>query len=258
MLVRSQYITIACFIALFLVLHFGCDTKSKEHKAVEKSRAQNFEHVSIQRVINEAQDKLPVNAKTALMQMQEQLARADSDSAKVNLHKSMASLWFANEEPLISGHHAEQIAQIEKSAESWNIAGTTYSIAAQRSDDDLQRQHAQKKSRAALENAISMDSENIDSKINLALSYVESEAPMRGIMMLKDLNTEHPENIPVLMQLGKLSIRSGQMDKAVERLTKVIELRPTFKEAHCLLAEVYTRKGDTELASKEKAFCDKK
>ena len=256
MLVRSQYIAIACFLGLFVVLHFGCDTKSKEHKAVEKSRAQNFEHISIDRVIAEAKQNLPVNAKTALMQMNEQLSRADSDSTKVNLHKSLASLWFANEEPLISGHHAEQIAKIENSAESWNIAGTTYSIAAQRAEADLQRQHAQKKSREALENAISMDSDNINSKINLALSYVESEAPMRGIMMLKDLNEEHPENTSVLMHLGKLSIRSGQMDKAVERLTKVIELRPTFKEAHCLLADVYTQKGEIELAKKEKAFCD--
>lgn len=258
MFVRSQYIAIACFLGLFVVLHFGCDTKSTEHKAVEKSRAQNFEHISITRVINEAKQKLPTNAKTALMQMQEQLSRADSDSTKVNLHKSMASLWFANEEPLISGHHAEQIALLENTAESWNIAGTTYSIAAQRLEDDQQRQHANKKSRATLENAISMDSENLDSKINLALSYVESEAPMRGIMMLKDLNEQHPENIPVLMQLGKLSIRSGQMDKAVDRFTKVIDLRPTFREAHCLLADIYAQKGDLELAKKEKAFCDTK
>ena len=44
---KAQLGTIAGFFALFLVLHFGCDTKSNEHKAVEKSRAQNFEHISI-------------------------------------------------------------------------------------------------------------------------------------------------------------------------------------------------------------------
>ena len=256
---RSQKLSLGLFIGLFLVLYFGCDTKSKEHKLGEKSRVQNFERINIDRLLRDSRPKLPVDAKTALMDMEQVLSRAETDSLKVQTMKSMASLWYANEQPLISGFYAEKIAEVETSAKAWNIAGTTYSLAAKRVKDDNERLHAIDRSRVALEKALSIDPESIDSKINLALSYVDApleDAPMKGVLMLVDLNKQEPENIPVLMQLGRLSLKTGQIDKAVARLTKVIELRPAFRPAHCLLAEVYQKKGDTALAQKEQNICD--
>ena len=261
MLSREQVLTITFFIVLFLVLYMGCDTKSPTHKLEEKSRAQNFELISMDRLEKEAIADLPISPKTALMDMRQVMQRADSDSIKVKTLKSMASLWYANGQPLISGHYAEKVAEIEQTPEAWNIAGTTYSIAMQQSaPESNEKEHAVNKSRQVLENALSMSPENINTKINLALTYVEApleDNPMKGILMLVGLNKEHPENTSVLFQLGRLSIQTGQFDKAVARLTKVVELRPTFLEAHCLLAEAYKGQGQTQLAKKELDICNK-
>ena len=256
---RNQLLSLGFFLALFLVLYLGCDTKSKEHKLGEKSRVQNFERINIDRLLRDGRPALPVDAKTALMDMEQVLSRAETDSLKVKTMKSMASLWYANKQPLISGFYAEKIAEVETTAQAWNIAGTTYSLAAKQLKDENERLHAIDKSREALENALSIDPASVDSKINLALTYVDAhleDNPMKGNLMLVQLNKEQPENVPVLMQLGRLSLKTGQIDKAVARLTKVIELRPSFRQAHCLLAEVYQKKGDTGLAQKEQNICD--
>jgi len=258
---REQVLSIAFFTILFLVLYLGCDTKSQTQKLEEKSRAQNFELISIDRVEKEASEELPVSAKTALLEMRQVMQRAETDSVKVRTLKSMASLWYAQGHPLISGHYAEQVAEIEQTTEAWNIAGTTYSIAMQKeTEGSNEKEHAISKSRKTLENALSLSPDNVETKINLALTYVEApleDNPMKGVLMLVGMSKEHPENPSVLFQLGRLSIKTGQFDKAVARLTKVIELRPTFREAHCLLAEAYRGKGQDDLAKQELDICNK-
>jgi len=255
---RNQLLSIAFFTALFLVLYFGCDTKSKENKALEKSRAQNLELVSIDRIVHESRDKLSARAQSELISIEQSVKTDAPDSIKLNQYKSLASLWYSEGYPLISGHFAELIAKIQNNEESWSICGTTYAIAGQRLEDQNQKQHAIQKSRSALENALSFDSENVNNKINLALSYVDAPDetnPMKGILMLIDLNKKFPDNTSVLFQLGRLALGTNQLDKAVERLSRVVELDPNNREAHCLLAETFEKKGEMSLAKQALEYC---
>jgi len=255
---RNQLLSIGFFTALFLVLYLGCDTKSKENKALEKSRAQNLELISVDRLIHESRDNISAMSRSEMMTLEQTAKADDSDSTKLNVYRSLASLWYKEGYPLISGHFAEKIAEIQKNESSWSIAGTTYAIAAQRADDANQKQHAIQKSRSALENALSFDSENIDNKINLALSYVDAPDetnPMKGILMLIELNKKFPDNTSVLFQLGRLALGTNQLDKAVERLSRVVELEPNNREAYCLLAETYEKKGNKAAATQALKFC---
>ena len=209
--------------------------------------------------MNEGITKVNPSARIEINQYTEKLKNTELDSQKVDYLKSLASIWYAESIPLLSGHYAEQIADIKKDALSWSIAGTTYSIAAQRSTDDQERQYSIGKSRLAFENSLSIDPKDIDNKINLALTYVEApleDNPMKGILMLRDLNVANPENVPVIMQLARLSIQTGQYDKAVDRLEKVIELRPNFRDAFCMLAEVMRQKDDMTSAAQYQLKCD--
>ncbi len=256
---KAQIFAVGLFIGLTVLLYFGCDTKSSEHRTIEKSRAQKFELINVNRLVSESMDKIPGANRNDIMQLNGQLKLAETDSEKSEIYQKLASLWYASDKPLISGHYAEQIAQIENTDESWRIAGTTYSIAFQRSKEDNEKKHALMKSRAAFETAISMDAENIESQINLALTYVDApleDNPMKGILMLLDLNKAHPEDVSVLMQLGRLSMKTGQFQKAVDRFKKVIELRPSFAQANCLLADAYQANGQSALALEQKKLCD--
>lgn len=257
---RSQLGAVIFFLALFAVLYFACETKSPDQKALEKSRAMKMEIINIERIKSEAVSELEGPAKIRVLELGEKLkANENKDSLYVEDLKSMASIWYAAGNPLISAHYADQIAQIENNAGAWQIAGTSYLLAAQRLDDEKEKQYAIQKSRTALENALSFDPENIENRINLALSFVEmpvEDNPMKGILMLVELNKQHPDNIPVLIQLGRLALGTNQLDKAVERMSKVLELDPQNTQAHCYLAEIYSKQGEMEKAEKERVLCD--
>ena len=139
------------------------------------------------------------------------------------------------------------------------LCGTSFAIASKSIENEDQFKYAIQNSRQAYENAISLDSENLDNRINLALSFVDfpiEENPMKGVLMLIDLNKENPDNPAVLFQLGRLALGTNQLEKAVERLEKVIELDFQNKEAHCLLAETYQKLGDQNKALKELEICN--
>ncbi len=78
-------------------------------------------------------------------------------------------------------------------------------------------------------------------KINQAISMVQSgENPMQGIMMLRDILKEEPDNIKVLYQLGLFSIQSNQLEKAVGRFEEVTQLNnPEYKDAWFYLGQCY-------------------
>ena len=65
--------------------------------------------------------------------------------------------------------------------------------------------------------------------INEALLLVRGEAPMQGILMLRDLAEKEPNNIDAQWHLGELSVESGQFEKAIMRFSKVVELDNTEK-----------------------------
>lgn len=178
---------------------------------------------------------------------------------KIEGTKSLASFWYSVRQPLISGHFAEKIANSTNKEDSWSIAGTTLSLAAQQATNDTLKNYAINKARKAYETALSINSDNVDNKINLALSYVDvmdKTNPMKGILMLRDLSTEYPENPSVLFQLGRLALGTNQLDKAVERLSKAVELKPDFKSAYCLLAESLSKLGEKGKAAEAQIKCD--
>lgn len=57
-----------------------------------------------------------------------------------------------------------------------------------------------------------------------AVTLVNGSDPMRGIMMLRQIVEEEPENAEAHWHLGLFSVQSGQMDKALERFKKVRDL----------------------------------
>lgn len=65
-----------------------------------------------------------------------------------------------------------------------------------------------------------------------AVALVQGEDPMRGIMMLREVLQEDPDNVEAHWHLGLFSIQSGQYDKALERFKKVRELDEEARNNH--------------------------
>jgi tetratricopeptide (TPR) repeat protein len=256
---KLQLTVVLSSVLLLLGLYFGCETKPKQQKLLEKSRALVSESTDISILLEEAKQTMRP-AQIAPVEMQEQLiAQATDDSLRIEANKRLSGLWYELDQPAIAGYYAQQVAELSNSDESWSIAGTTYIICLQKASADKVRSFCAGRAVQAFENAISLAPDNIAHRINLALCYVENpppgQPPMQGINMLRELNVKYPDNVLVLNQLARLAIRTGQYDKAIERLEKALKAEPDNPNANCLMAQALEGTGQTQKASAFAAKC---
>ncbi|GAB4202181.1 MAG: hypothetical protein Fur0023_07740 [Bacteroidia bacterium] len=93
--------------------------------------------------------------------------------------------------------------------------------------------------------AISLNEKNTDAKIMLASCYIQTKNPMLGIKMLKEIEKTDSNNVLLQMQLAEFSVRSNQLDKAIQRYTKALQLDSNKTEIYAYLSELYLQKKDT-------------
>lgn len=251
-------IALALGLVLFSILYFGFDTKPKEQKALEKSRAAKLEATGIQNILNSAKAALSKEQMTMLDALNHDALGAETDSAKVAAFKSLSSGWYEAGYPIISGHYAEEVAKIDDDVDAWSMAGTTYIIGMRGAQEQDERSFARSRALKALWNVLDRDPENVSAQINMALVYVEApdENPMQGILMLRELNEKYPDKVNVLNQLGRLAIQTNQSEKALQRLTTALKLEPANKNTICLLAMAYQQAGDKAKAAEFKEKCE--
>ena len=84
-----------------------------------------------------------------------------------------------------------------------------------------------------------------DTKIQLAIEKVKGQNPMEGIMMLKEIVDQDPENVEALFYLGMFSMESDQFEKAVVRFQSILSIDSSFIIAHRYLGESLLAIGDT-------------
>lgn len=89
---------------------------------------------------------------------------------------------------------------------------------------------------------------NLDVKASMAMTYVTSENPMQGIMLLREVLEADPRNEHAIFNLGLLSMQSGQFDKAEERFKKLISINPNHLQGRFYLAVSYLEHGHKEEA----------
>ncbi len=235
------------------------DTKPKEIKLAEKSRATTIETTNIQNLLQEARNELRADEQGIMDAMYMRVESAASDSVKIQGYKDLSSAWYQRSYYGIAGYYAEEVAKLVNDELAWSIAGTTFARGISAGRSDKVKDFSAARARRAFENAISINPENLNHKINLAVTYAErpiSSDPMKGVLMLLDLNKQYPENVALLYQLARFGRQTGQYDKAIERLKTALNIEPDNKRVICLLAEIYTEIGDDASAAEYLNLCD--
>jgi len=70
---------------------------------------------------------------------------------------------------------------------------------------------------------------------------------MKGIQLLLELNRSNPENVSILYYLARFGMRTGQYEKARERLEKALSLDPAQRRLHCLMADLLLETHQSEV-----------
>ncbi|MCB0579458.1 MAG: tetratricopeptide repeat protein [Phaeodactylibacter sp.] len=248
---KLQWAVIASAVGMFFLIYLGCETTPENIKALEKSRALAAESTDINTLLQDARSTLDNRASGSILALETELEKTPADSARAEVFKRLASKWYELGHPAISGYYAQQVAELAGGEEAWSIAGTTYTICVQQSQEQKTRDFCTGRAVQAFENAISLNPQETAHQVNLALAYASNpppDNPMKGILMLRDLNQKDPDNVLVLNTLARLAIQTGQYPRAVERLERALSLEPDNSNTICLLAEAYRGSGETEKA----------
>ncbi len=255
---KLQSILIMMGLGLFSLLYFGLNTKPKEFNSIERNRALSTQNTDISNLIRDVQSTLSPNQAALLIALEKEIETASSDSLKVELFKQLSGKWYEYGQPHIAGFYAEQIALIDNTVNAWSITGTSFAATFKGKFEEKVKDYSMDKAVSAFENAISLDPKDMQSKVNLALCYVErppQENVMKGILMLLDYDKQYPDDPLVLFNLGRLGLQTGQYEKSIERLTKVIKIAPENTSAYCLLSKAYEGLGDMVQAASYRKQC---
>jgi len=256
---REQILYVAGAVLLTAVLYFGFSTKPSSQKVLEKSRALSAREFDIPSLEKEAISGLKPDEKTYLETLESQAGHVDQDSQKVSLLKELSGFWYSHQEHLLAGMYAMQVAEIENTAESWSIAGASLAAVLQQKElEEKKLGFARDEAVQCFENAISLEPKVIEHRINQALCYIEvpmQDMPMKGVQMLAGLATSFPESSLPPYHLARLAVRTGQYEKAAERIEQAMALEPKNSRFACLAVDIYKALNQADKVEKLNAVC---
>ncbi len=257
---REQIYYILGAIILVAILFLGFSTKPSTQKALEKSRVLNTQKFDIQVLQEEAKKDLSKDEITYIEALTAQEQFAGADSTKIRILKELSGYWFQLKRPLMAGYYARQVAELEQSATSWSIAGTTFASALANTEiEEKNRILSRDQAIESFENAISLEPDVIEHRVNQALCYIETPdvaQPMKGVQMLASLATNYPGSAIPAYHLARLAVKTGQLEKAEERIDQALNIDSTNTRAACLAIDIYTAVGKPDKARKWAGLCN--
>lgn len=242
---RPQWIVLSGAFALLLLLYFGCPTKPPGRDAIDKIRAEKAATIDIDKLLERATKRYPREQLRPILALEQSLADTTNTADEPEVLKSISRNWNQLGDFALGGMYAEKIAETTQTDSAWSITGTTYFSCFRSDPDSLIRDFCISKSIQAFESAISVAPDDPVHSVNLGLCYVESGGnPMRGITIIRDVAEKNPENKLASMTLGRMSVRTGQYDKAVGRFENILTYHPNDEDAHYWLGVTYQALND--------------
>ncbi len=246
---KAQITIIFAAFVLFCGLYFGLDTKNKNQQVAVRSQAMQVESTDFGTLLSEAKAHLSPAQATELAELEQKASVATDPEAKVTAIKSLSGYWYRNQQMAVAGGLAEQVAEVENSDSAWSVAGGTFFNGLISSQEPKIRAYCAEHAVKAFESAASLNPANVAHRVNLALVYSENpppDNPMKAVLMLRDLESKHPEDPAVYNALGRLAIKTGQWQRAIDRLEKAWSLDKKNPNTPCLLAKAYEGAGQMD------------
>ena len=223
--------------------------------SVSKENVKSFD---ISHFITESKEKLTPSQAIFVSKLENGISRGDVAAQQVKANFSLANFW--KDSVKLFEPYAFYISEASKLDNSEK----NLTFAAQLFLDNLRQEHDEAKldwetteAIELFERALQLDPDNDDLKIGLGSCYVygkgksgNPQETMKGIQQLLAVVRKDSNNMKAQFVLGVGGAVSGQYDKAIERLNKVVAAQPSNLEAIVFLADTYAASGNKAEAIK--------
>ncbi|MEY4875335.1 MAG: hypothetical protein RL708_484 [Bacteroidota bacterium] len=242
-------------IALIALLFFFSKTKGPEKPIAEdghtnsSTKNEAASTVDYNSFIAEAKKNISADKVRTIDSFEKQLANATSIDVKKEVTQQLITTWKAAGSKIITAEYAKQLAYLTQQPKDYAQAGDYLVIAFETAADSTLSKQLGNEAFEVLQKAIETDTTNIDNKVNMAACLMESRNQiMDGVPILLEIVKKSPNHLKANFILAKFAVVSGQYDKAITRLERLISNNPTYTDAYLVLANAYSSKGDAQKA----------
>ena len=256
---KVHFISLFVAIALIAALYFLVNTKPPKVVSEQGTTAgpmqggqgmQPHAHAaSTDSILTAARTQLPAHAVTEISAIETQLS-AITDSVKMSpVYTELAKAWQQHKQLPVAAYYLAKAAKLENSEKKLNFAGQFFLDLVHETSSESVRMWEAEQAVSCFQRSLELNPDNDTTKMALAATYIEGVGEtMQGVQMLLGITREKPDNVPANLMLGRLSVQSGQFDKAIQRFETILKQEPKNTEALYFLAESYKGKGNKEKA----------
>ncbi|UFH56233.1 tetratricopeptide repeat protein [Spirosoma sp. KNUC1025] len=175
---------------------------------------------------------------------------AAGSSKKVTVGEKLITLFHEINRYDSAAHYADVLAVAQPTEQNLLRAGDQYFEAYTFAVDSKKTATLGQKTREFYQQALAKNPNLLSAKANMAMTYVNTDTPMQGIMMLREVLQQDPTNELALFNLGMLSMRSNQYERAIERFRQILVTNPASRKAQFYLGVSLAEAGQKEEAKK--------
>ncbi len=225
--------------------HDGHDHAAAPAKGPMQGGGPQVEAIKFTELLSTAQASLVADSAA---KQQKLLVVADKSPSAIAF-KDLAEFWEAQKELNIAANYYKKAALLENSEKSITFAGNLFlAIMAKTQKAEIKKWQALE-AIECFKKVIELNPDNVSAKTALANCYTDGTGEtMKGVLLLKEVTAADSLNVPANLILGKLSVQSGQFDKAINRMNIVLSQEPKNTEAMYFLAEAYKGQGNKDKA----------
>jgi tetratricopeptide (TPR) repeat protein len=250
---RNQWIIFGIALLIVATLYAASE---KEFFGPPKVKKPQLELASTARY---STDSLLYNAKAHLSAdqnsrinfLERSISRGDVKDQQVHVYHQLARFWgdTVRSFPPFAYYTAEA-ARLENSEKSLTFAAHLLLDSLPDENDPRIKEWEAFQAKDLFERSLKLNPENDSSKVGLGEVYLYGgiAMPMQGISLIREVATREPNNIYAQMSLGRASLLSNQVDKAIEHFKKVVSLQPNNIEAIFRVAEIEEQLGNKKEA----------
>jgi len=255
---KQQVILAGSGVVLLVLLYFFGNTvpPKKDAPPVMGGAAQApSQKIAFSTILLAAKQKLSPAQQEYATRLESSVVRGDVKEQQIKVYRQLAAFWKD------SAHYFEpyawyiaSAAKLENSEKSLTFAARQFLNALQGSNPPLIKQWMADQAKELFEKALEINPANDSTRIGLGSCYIfgsSADSPqemMQGIQQILAVAKKDSTNMYAQLMLGIGGVVSGQLDKAEERLDKVVSKEPDNLEALLMMAEVKERKGDKAAA----------
>jgi tetratricopeptide (TPR) repeat protein len=193
----------------------------------------------------------PAEVLSRIRSFRAQFNQGASNEKNAIFADSLAKLYQKTGKFDSSAWFSEESSKFFNTVGSWTRTADSYYQAYTFALDQNKRDQMATKAQEFYGKVLNANPKNLEAKTNLAMTYMSSSAPMRGVALLREVLEEDPANQLALFNLGMLSIQSGQNDRAVGHLEKLVGINPEHTQGQLLLGIAWMNKGEKKKAREQ-------